>query len=79
MTTRDTSSASVPSNQAPPDTRPDWEGDLRAAGWCPVRAVHHQPTPTFEPCEHSTTWRSPSGDLYRGPAGAWKHMKAGAK
>jgi hypothetical protein len=41
-----------------------WKSELRAAGWSP---------------KFSTAWESPSGVLYRGPYGAWKAMKAGAR
>lgn len=36
-----------------------WVTDLHAAGWTQVKV---------------TTWRSPTGLLYRGPYGAWKVM-----
>ena len=41
-----------------------WERELREAGW----------TRRFP-----TVWQSPGGSFYRGPFGAWKAMKAGAK
>lgn len=37
-----------------------WERELREAGWEPYRA---------------RKWRSPTGELYLGPYGAWKEMK----
>ena len=41
-----------------------WERELIAAGW----------TRRFP-----TVWKSPSGAYYRGPDGAWRAMKAGAR
>ena len=39
----------------------DWTRELLAAGW-PERRLH--------------VWADPSGQLYRGPFGAWRRMKA---
>jgi len=51
-----------------------WVRELRAAGWTAVIARHRPPR--FEETEQTTTtWRSPSGLLYRGPYGAWLVMK----
>ena len=42
-----------------PDTE-EMKRELKAAGWNQFRM---------------TMWRSPGGQYYRGPYGAWKHMK----
>lgn len=43
-----------------------WRRELHAAGWHEYRG-------------HHTMWVSPSGKLWRGPFGAWKAMKDGAR
>lgn len=48
-----------------------WVRQLRAAGWTAVRFTRAGQ----QPCEMSTTWRSPNGLLYRGPYKAWAVMK----
>lgn len=47
-----------------------WVRELKAAGW---KAVAFRRGGMVE-VERSTTWRSPAGLLYRGPALAWKVM-----
>lgn len=43
-----------------PNTPEEWIAQLLKAGWKQVR---------------STVFKSPSGQYYRGPYGAWCHMK----
>jgi len=45
-----------------------WERQLRSAGWLPWsfrRGIE---------LRGSTTWKSPEGNFYRGPYGAWLEM-----
>lgn len=55
-----------------------WVRQLRAAGWTAV-VLKHRPARWESVSSVTTTWMSPAGNLYRGPFGAWKLMKAGAK
>lgn len=53
-----------------------WERELREAGWrqwlgLPGTRQYGRP--------HRTIWEAPSGALFRGPAGAWRRMKEGAR
>jgi hypothetical protein len=49
-----------------------WERQLRAAGWLPWNLRRNQESSS------STTWKSPKGQFYRGPFGAWWVMKSNA-
>lgn len=49
-----------------------WIAELRAAGWLPW-------SPRLQrEAVGSSVWRAPSGNLFRGPYGAWRAMCAGA-
>ena len=44
-----------------------WERELLEAGW-----THYK----IRGRERKFIWRSPSGEIYRGPYGAWRMMKS---
>lgn len=63
----------MPTEATRPDRTQDverWVRELKAAGWTAVRFTRAGP----QPIERGTTWRSPTGLLYRGPYLAWRVM-----